>query len=226
MILDTAESMYKYFLTEVRKERTIVITPAAWTELINIAAIDWVKTKLPLAEFNQKRIDDLEAVKVLTDGISEAIITSSYTNQFEIPYDDGTLPKYLHGLSASFGYTTSTTKPVVLDRHIAGKILRSDKRVVNDGNPYRQASNETFAYYEQRGGYIFCMPESLEWNKLILEYYSYPKEIIFSTTEDQVGSFQPSQNKEIVDMAVTRYLEKVSDQRIQTQPAVSASVPK
>jgi len=226
MILDTAEKMYKYFLTEVRKERTVVITPSDWTTFINLVVIDWIKTKLPLLEFNQKRIDDLEAIKVLTDGVSATILTKVADNQFAIPYNHATLPKYLYGLSAEFGYSTSSSIPVNLTRRVAGKILRSDRRVNYGNNPYRQPKDDLFIYFEQRGGYIYCIPESLEWNKLILEYYSYPTDIVYSSTIDEAGSFHPTQNKEIIDMAVTRYLERVSDQRIQTQPQVSASVPK
>ncbi len=106
------------------------------------------------------------------------------------------------------------------------RFLKSDKRVVNRTNPYRQANDDVFIYFEQRGGKIYCMPESETWNKLILEYYSYPIQVEYSLSSDIPGSFQPIQNKEIMDMAVTRYLERASDQRIQTQPQVSASVPK
>jgi hypothetical protein len=227
MILDTAEEMYRYFLTEVRKERTIVITPADWSVFINVVVLDWIKTKLPDIEFNQKRIDDLEAIKVLTDGVSREILTAVAVNQFQIPFSNLNLPKYMHGLSAKFGYSDSAVMPITLTRSVAGKILRSDKRVVYEKNPYRQPDNDLFIYFEQRGGYIYCIPESLEWNRLVLEYYSYPSQIEFNGLGvDEAGSFQPLQNKEIVDMAVTRYLERVSDQRIQTQPSVSASVPK
>ena len=226
MTLDTAESMYKYFLSEIRKERTIVITPSQWTEFVNPIFIDWAKTKLPEIEFNQKRIDDLEAIKVLTDGVTHDVLTATSLNTFTIPFAHATLPKYMYGLSAEFGYTTSTSTPVVLDRTVAGKILRADKRVVMKNNPYRQPDDKTFIYFEQRGGKIYCIPKEEEWNKLILEYYSYPTQVEYSLTTDVPGSFQPIQNKEIMDMAVTRYLEKASDQRIQTQPQVSASVPK
>lgn len=227
MTLDTAESMYKYFLSEIRKERTIVITPARWVEFINPIFIDWIKTKLPELEFNQKRIDDLEAIKVLTDGVSGAILTAVALNKFEIPFEHESLPKYMYGLSAEFGYSLLATIPVTLARSVAGKVMRSDRRVVYKNNPYRQPDDNLFIYFEQRGGFIYCIPENEVWNRLVLEYYSYPIEIEYDGIDvDVPGSFQPIQNKEIIDMAVTRYLEKASDQRIQTQPQVSASVPK
>ena len=46
MILDTAEKMYRYFLSEIRKERTIVISPIEWTTFVNPVVVDWAKTKL------------------------------------------------------------------------------------------------------------------------------------------------------------------------------------
>ncbi len=222
MTLDTAESMYKYFLSEVRKERTIVINPSQWTNLINPVLIDWTKTKLPEIEFNQKRIDDLEAIKVLTDGDTHSLIHAIAEDKFAIPYMDG---KYMYGLSVEFAYADPSSPDTIL-RRVAGKILRSDKRVIIKNNPYRLPDDETFIYFEQRGGFIYSMPLEKEWNILILEYYRYPIEIEYSLTVDISGSFKPIQNKEIIDMAVTRYLEMASDQRIQTQPAVSATVPK
>lgn len=223
MTLDTAEKMYRYFLSEIRKERTIVITPDRWNDMVNPIVIDWIKTKLPEIEFNQKRIDDLEAIKVITDGVSTDRLISVSKNTFELPFS-GDIPVYMHGLSAAFSNHIDG-KPD--EPFIAGKILRSDKRVTILDNPYRQPDDKTFVYFEIRGNKLYCISDSKEFNFLILEYYSYPIEISYKPNiADIVGSFRPAQNKEIMDMAVTQYLEKASDQRIKTQPQVSAMVPK
>ena len=260
MILNTAESMYRYFLTEIRKERTIVVSPNEWTSFINTIVLDWVNTKLPQREFNQKRIDDLEAIKVITDDSQYHAIecirdgqSKEVYNIFAIPYEHPTLPAYLSGLSASFFYkdeihaidnsldggdddsmmmmaepqvTEPTIEKIPTYDLFGGRILRSDKRVVYKNNPYREPDDKEFIYFEQRGGHIYAFPKEKQFNRLVLEYYKYPAQIVFTGNEDKVGSFQPAQNKEICDMAVTRYLERVSDQRIQTQPSVSAMVPK
>lgn len=251
MILDTAEKMFKYFLTEVRKEFTVVITPDQWNEFVNPVFIDWIKTKLPLAEFVQKRIDDLEAIKVLTDGRQYQRIPSYFEsgNIFQIPYTSEHWPAYMHGISAQFAQAVAsdgsepddgtgetavavenddliTTVPKVTNL-IGGKIFRSDTRAVNSNNPYRQPIKGEYAYFDNRGGFIYVQSEELSYDRMILEYYRYPEEVLFIPNGDSsAGSFMPTQNKEIIDMAVTRYLEKVSDQRLQTQPQVEAQVPK
>ena len=239
MILDTAEKLFKYFLQEVRKERTVVITPQAWTEFINPVILDWVKTKLPELEFNQKRIDDLEAIKVLTDGGQYPYIRDAETNVFVIPYSTDGYPSYLHGLSAEFGYISSEAEDdgqndeqaaqaavVALEYRTAGIILRSDNRVVRKKNPYRQPDDDTFIYFENRGGRIYSIPKEKEYNQLVLEYYRYPEEITFDGTTGSTGSFMPTQNKEIMDLAVVQYLEVVESPRLQTAVPVKGSIPK
>jgi len=249
MILNTAENLYKYFLAEVRKERTIVITPQRWQAFINPIFTDWVKTKLPEKEFTQKRIDDLEAIKVVTDNVQYPAIHSLYDNGniFKIPYNEDGYGKYMHGISVEFGIGKENPKggvpmaippvlipdnptpiedPLLIKDLVGGKIFRSDARVVYKNNPYRQPDDNTFVYFEQRGNYIYVIPKEKQFNRMLLEYYRYPTEVVLTGGTPNVGSFQPIQNKEIMDMAVTRYLERVSDQRIQTQPSVSASVPK
>jgi hypothetical protein len=257
MVLDTAQKMYRYFLSEIRKERTIVITPAEWTAFINPIFVDWVKTKLPEQDFNQKRIDDLESIKVVTDGLQTGYLYAvdfDLGNVFKIPYNEKFYPRYMQGVSAEFGYSDVNhqgetggggggaspiagaavthednpeprKKAFKFDNSTGGKIFRSDKRVMYKDNPYRQESNN-FIHFEQRGNYIYCKSATQKFNLLKLEYYRYPTEIVYDGSTDNAGSFKPVQNKEVLDMAVTRYLERVSDQRIQTQPSVSAQVPK
>ena len=265
-MLETAKEQFEYFLAEVRKERTVVITPKYWTTFVNPIVIDWVKTKLPEHEFNQKRIEDLQAIKCLTDNDQYEFVlaVAKDENRFLIPKNETKWPRYLHGISASFRFrifgesdtkppdisplAVSTLKPYDVgtitdpwglgredilkyatgrgDTYRAGKIYRSDKRVLNKFNPYRQPDSQ-YVYFEARQGSILVTSkDNMWWNVMELEYYSYPDDVEFSTTVDKPGSFGPAQNKEIMDMAVTRYLERVSDQRIQTQPSVSASVPK
>jgi len=242
MILDTGEKMFKYFLQEIRKTRTIVITPQRWTDFINPVVIDWIKTKLPENEFTQKRIDDLEAIKVLTDGRQYPYIKAfnNISNIFQIPYSSEDHPAYMHGLSAEFGNINSdavddgdddirgvpNSVVISLNYQVPGKILRADNRVVRKDNPYRQPDDETWMYFENRGGYIYGISKEKEFNRLILEYYSYPDEIKYGDGVDEAGSFKPAQNKEIVDLAVVQYLEVVENPRLQTAIPVKGSIPK
>ena len=221
MILDTAEKMYRYFLTQVRKEHTVVVPPTQWNEMINPIVLDWIKTKLPENEFNQKRIDDLEAIKVITDGDMYPLIPSVDFNtankKFSIPYNVKGYPNYLHGLSVQFAYTKTT--------FFGARLWRSDFRVTNNLNPYRKPSDTNLneSFYEVRGNFLYAITNvelKLKFN-LVLEYYSYPEEIVYLPDQNNsAGSFKPTQNKEIMDLAVTKFLENVSDPRIQTQPGV------
>jgi len=263
--------MYTYFLSEIRKERTVVFPPDKWNVFVNEVVIDWVKTKLPEHEFNQKRIDDLEAIKVITDGLQYPYIyaesSSGGYNLWSLPKPGDKFPSYMHGISASFLWkllpvkNTRTAQPPDpqpdpdtepglynpwtvsvqykpdwvdytqqdIDRPTSqrfGKVLRSDVRYTNRENPYRKEDGE-FIYFEIRGGKLVILPEdNAKYNLLVLEYYRYPREIKYDEKTDIPGSFSSSQNKEIMDMAVTRYLERTTNPRIQTQPAVSGSVPK
>ena len=237
-ILDTATKMYEYFLYEVRKERNTTIEPWEFNQIINAVQINWIKSKLPTIEFNQKRIDDLEAIKVMTDGIQFSAIGNTEANSFPIPYEDDQLPVYMHGISVAFtkeaqdngsvnedaDERSSTIKPTG-DVYF-GKPLRADSRWVNKQNPYRQEDG-TFVYFEQRGGNIIIDSKE-SFTVMILEYYKYPDLITVEddSTEESNGSFRSSQNKEIVDMAVTTYLERVTDPRIKSQPGLEASIPK
>jgi len=262
--MDTAKSMYDYFLYQVRKERNTTIKPTDWSKFINPVVIDWIKTKLPEHEYNQKRIDDLEAIKVLTDNkqYNWILAVSAGENRFIVPYNTAGLPDYMHGISAAFRYEEfdqgTSTPPIGIKAagtgpynpkdlndpwgldyaarekyhagrtttYRAGELYRSDYRVINKYNPYRQP-NDDYVYFETRqGSIVLKAKDDLWWNVMELEYYCYPDKIEYSQSTDNPGSFKPTQNKEIIDLAVTQYLERVTDPRIQTQPAVQSQIPK
>lgn len=242
----TAEEIYKYFLFQLKKENTAVVNPRTFNLLINEYMLDWIKMKLPDNEFSQKRIDDLEAIKVLTDGIQYSPIpsTTGNGNIFQIPYEDKNYPPYLHGCSAQFAkaieYIPSPTFTPLADTilptkpgiFITGHVLRADNRGTYRDNPYRQPDDKTFVYFENRGNFIYVHTKQETLKYMMLEYYSYPNRIEFLPDPDPddhintISSFQHAQNKEITEWAVLRYLERVSDQRLQTTASISGSVPK
>lgn len=250
--MDTAKKMYEYFLVEIRKERNTTVSPVMWTAYINPIVIDWIKTKLPLHEFSQKRIDDLEAIKILTDGKQYPYIPSLYDagNIFTIPYSMEDYPEYFYGISAQFGILeTEGIDPgdgddptaiemeidnppaplqtvLKLNSKVRGKILRSDQRARFEKNPYRKPDDINYVYFDNREGHIYVTSKSLTYNKMILEYYRYPKEIVYGEGIDEPGSFKATQNKEIIDIAIKRYLGRASDPRLQSQAALDAGIPK
>ena len=237
--MKTAKEAYQYFLSLIRKERTSTVPPNRFNELIAATGINWVKSKLPETEFNQKRIDDLQAIHVLTDGIQVERLTG--INRFDIPTTEGY--KYMHGLSASFLVcklaaqdptdpnpplpTNRTIELTVMSRAM-GKILRADQRAVIQQSSYRKPDG-TFVYFELRGGKIIVMPDEGSTYKCCeFEYYKYPEPIYYDPNNDSnssIGSFNESQNREIVELAARKYLERVQDTRYKTFAGEQISTP-
>ena len=213
----TAESIYKYFLSIIRKERSTVVTPDEFNLLYSSTTIDWIKGKLPTNEFNQKRIDDLQAIHVFTERIKYA----SIKGKFVLPDD------YLYGLSASFSKCDfgAENNPVVLST-ISGKILRSDIRNVIRDNPYR-VPDENVAYFDIQDNFVYLTSDNNEdYRCMNLEYYKYPEFLVYSTGDDSTtGSFSYSQNQEIAELAARKYLERVGDRRYQTYAGEQMSTP-
>lgn len=225
----TAEDAYKAFLRGIRKYSTTTVKPVFFNPFFNDAIIEWVKGKLPLEEFNQKRIDDLEKLRVVTDGsiYGETAIAAYPTGSYIFPvpsvYSVTTLgypksdvsygikssryPLYMHGLNAMFKKTTDSEWK-------NASIMRSDKRAVSVGNPYREPSN-TNRYYEVINDRIRLIGSTAVENIMRLEYIRYPRLYNYSITLSECVNpeFLPSQNKEIVDIAIRKYLEIIQDPR-------------
>jgi len=244
LTIRTSEDMYRAFLRGIRKENTSVVNPTYWNPFINEEVIKWVKSKLPMVEFNQKRIDDLGILRVVTDSSTllsgyESIKETATGNQiYSVPAQytqlsgscpfSGNYPQYLHGLNASFrkgtrGTVTTRTSlppsPEVKMTYTAwkgAKILRSDKSTVITDNPFRVAS-ENRIYFEKIGDQI-RMTGGIGENELRLEYIRYPKIIQYSTVlvYNYNPEFTPSQCQEIIEQAVRSYLERIMDPRYKT----------
>ena len=227
-LIITAEDTYRSFLRGIRQSSLSVIKPKYWNPFINEVQLQWVKSKLPMIEFTQKRIDDLERLRVVTDGSSLAgafmPLTGTGLGVFQIPSQytqesqgillaSNNYPLYLHGLNASFRKCVPTSKPQIdpgiidltCSEWIPAKIRKSDKTVMLAGNPYRLPTKDRL-YFERIKGEIRLIGGSNE-NQLRLEYFRYPQTINYGTgTLDP--EFAPSQNQEIVDSAVRIYLER------------------
>lgn len=216
----SSEDMYRAFLRGIRKSNTSVILPAYWNPFINEVQLQWVKSKLPMVEFSQKRIDDLSPLRIVTDGSAlwgaTTVISSTTAGIFPIPtlwgkdtagmpLTSGDKPLYLHGLNVMVRKDTGEWKPAL--------ILKSDKTVMAAGNPYRVPAT-TRIYFERIKDEIRVIGGALE-NKMRLEYLRYPKIINYSATVNLNTNpeLAPSQNQEIKDIAVRTYLEIIMDPR-------------
>lgn len=215
MVIRTDKELYVSFLAGIGKPKTGTIEPDEFNGLINEAALNVVKTKLPAIEFNQKRIDDLEFLRVITDGtIGYDPIASSSLNNFDIPkvytgIDDYILmsngyPLYLHGLNVMFLVGTTWR---------GAKVLRIDGKVFLEDNPYRRTS-ATRIYFEMAAGRIrYVGPLGSSSSSLRLEYFRYPKQVEFVNGNENELEFGPTLSQEISEFAIRHFLEQISSPR-------------
>lgn len=235
LIISGAEEMYRAFLRGIRAQHTGVVLPEYWNPFINEVQLNIVKKKLPLNEFDQKHIDDLNILRCITDGDtlsrSYTIISEASTGIYNIPVGEFTIPAnlipiitidsvsyplYLHGISVMFKRSN-----VVGDTWKPGYLLRSDTKGMIDNNPYR-ASSSTRMYYERIGNQIRRIggDTAVPSYKMRLEYYRYPRIIYYDSNSEGAATYDPelgvSVNQEIVEEAIRVFLERKTDPRYKT----------
>jgi len=226
-MIRTIKECYQAVLLGIRMEKTSTVEPDEFNLLWNESTVAWQGIKLPSVEFNQKRIDDLQQFYVITDGssIGFPLIRSIHLrNTFQVPITfksiapDGLIlseinkveyPMYRHGLNVFFKEPdTEKLFPVYL--------MRSDKRAVTMVNPYREVKKSR-PYFEYRNNHITLEGRDSEY--MCLGYIRYPK--IAEYFEDESKNVDPettpAQNEEIVQLAVSMFLENKGNPRYKTQ---------
>ncbi|MBN2617258.1 MAG: hypothetical protein JXR64_02975 [Spirochaetales bacterium] len=215
-MITTVEGMYRYFLQLINKEQTHTINPATFNFLINTSNIDWVKSKLPMNEFNQVFIDDLQVL--LVDGdISEGIdVADDFI--FDIPED------YMHGINALFDVEiiNSNCYSDGIKYKLSAILMKSDEKTVIKNSYYRQPKDSRLYYrYANNKIRLFTgkysdTSESVG-KKMYLDYYKLPRKIEYVFEGISTNSeFGPLQQQEIVERAVQMFLEKNRDPRYQS----------
>lgn len=218
-LIITIEDAYRSFLNGIRKVSTTTVRPEVFDMFFNDAATEWLLSKLPHAEFNQKRIDDLENLRVVCDGDFYPLLAPVSTNVFRTPsifdqYFSGlpadtqnstgsALPLYLHGLNALFVKGTET---------FMAKIMRSDQRGVSYWNSYHKVSADR-PYYEFVAGKIRLMGRDADY--LRLEYIRWFKVASYANSIEP--EFKPEQNSEIIQIAVRTFLENRTNPRYKSK---------
>lgn len=164
-------------------------------------------------------------------GVSNVFTVPKYTST-GIPNRlvDGTVssqdyPLYLRQLNVSFKLLYGENQECGLtgvSDWLEADILRSDQRMTIFKNPFRSPKDSRL-YYEMLDGKIRLITDKNSTSigyALRLEYLRYPKQIFFDpnrTTHNDVDcEFGAQQKKEIVDIAVRTYLERVKDPRYQS----------
>ena len=203
--LVTTKDYYMAFLDGIRREYTSVVPPVIFNRIINEAEFEWVQAKLDSRELSQKRIDDINFLRVATDDLFEkdgvkmnAILPiDGYPNHFYLPYEtnhqvdslgmvligENHYPVYLSGCRVDFQLSSSP------DKWTEAKILRNDVKGHYLESVFRRPS-ATKIYYEQAGDYIIAyVAKGDQALKMNLEYYTYPRRVFFDklNPEDNAG---------------------------------------
>ena len=199
--LHTMKDYYEAFTDGIRRSFTSIIPPVLFNRIIQDAELEWVMTKLPEREFMQKRIDDINILRVATDGtflyneVAVPEIKPFTTNTFPVPrkenghYNETTgmvtlnkgefekdYPIYLQGCRVDFRLLSSASE------WSEAKILRSDDRAHVLKSVFRSPRPGKI-YYEVSGNYIKAhLPSGETAIGMNLEYYTYPRKAWFDET--------------------------------------------
>jgi hypothetical protein len=208
--LDTAENVYMAVLDGIKKESTAVLLPEQFNRLINVDAMtEWLNQTAPISDFDQSVVDalsNLVKVKIIAP-------TVTLEGQYHIK-----LPKNYYRLqSVSFKLDISGKQTDWLPV----KRVRSDSYslAVSGVNPYRKASNERL-YYMQVDDTVKSFPTNDKVVSAKIIYLSRPAPIVYNEDPDgnhSHGNLNKEQKKEVVDIAVRIFLERVKEERYQTQ---------
>lgn len=207
----TATDAYQKFLQGIRKVSTRTIPPDEFQSWWGDATLLWIREKLPLAQFNQKRIDDLEKFIVLTDGtgmipgVNNVFnVPSLYTNTVSGRMMSGNYPLYLYGIRVTFVDSNGV--------EFMAWVKRGQQAGVSIWDYYRRP-NFKRPFYEYREDAIWL--NGRDASNMILEYYRYPA--LVSYTDSINPETNPVQNEEIVEIAVRLFLENRGDTRYKSQ---------
>lgn len=215
-MIRTDKQLYKYFLTLINKERTHTIVPEMFNLVINVALINWVKEKLPLNEFKQVRIEDLNLL--LVDGSLGKSIIPEMENVFPIPltsiYNVRPVFKIKYKDNPCHEDNSIVTKTAIL--------MKYDKASAIEDSYYLKPTDDRLYYrYTNEKIHLITGKYSGESNTIgiamLLDYYRYPTEIEFNPVEmEKTLEFKPSQLQEVAEKAAQEFLEKNTDPRYQS----------
>lgn len=76
-MLITIIDMYNAFLRGIDKEKTATVFPSQFNLIINEAYDQWLREKVDESDLIQKRIDDLQSLRYITDGSIEVLVSTN-----------------------------------------------------------------------------------------------------------------------------------------------------
>ena len=201
-MLTTAADIYKAVLAGIKKESTAVLTPTNFLLLINECYLNWVREKADIPEFNQKIMEDLQPLHVI------ATPAPSSGNLFTYP---AAVLKTL-GIQFKINYVDNECGLTGVSEWLKAKPMRADAK--GEVGHYSKPKDSRL-YYQIYGNTVELITgTSSTANRMRIEYIKYPTAI--TLTPDYPGEVRALQRQEIVDLAVRTYLERVKEERYQS----------
>lgn len=220
-MLDTAKETYNAFLDGIKKSYTGTVKPAIFTRLMNDWGLDeWLKQNVSLeegVEVTQKQIDDLQNLKVITDGVQVynsdimySIIPDATGSTFFTRPDGITpilntnstttailaYPKYLRLLNVMFKitYVNNVCDLTGTSDWLKAQVMRSNERPIIMDNYYFAPADDNL-YYELTNEKVKLItgtsstPYSMK-----LEYLRMPNKFYFDANRKIKACFTISTN--------------------------------
>lgn len=228
----TAQEMYDELLQFVNKQKTATIYPDEFEILINKIQLTWVLNRISDDDVSQKRIEDLRILRVV-DEFNNAGTNIPGGEVFAIPYDPnsnvvtpdnpGGNNGYLIAQAVEFKFQSlDPCVTGVTDYMPADPYIKGDQKYIVD-NPFRKPIvNEPYFLERKNNIYVYGGDKAYA-IKLRLSYYRYPRLISVLSIPNISCELPLHAHKEIVDMAVTSYLENIESPRYQSSIMQQAS---
>lgn len=215
----TALDMYTALQDGINKVMTSSIDYPEGERLLNKAMMEYIKNHYYSVEETEKRIEDLRTLR------EDLIVNPSSMNTFALPYNEASNPiGYLFMLTISFKihYVNNNCNLTGDSDWLHSKPLRTNFKTVISLDPYNRPTDLRL-YHEIIGDTVVLTTGTQSYGIAArMEYIRYPKSI--SLTIPQDCELPVHTRQEIVDIAVRKYLEQVTDPRYQTTLAEAKNV--
>ena len=241
MLLTTVD-LYLAYLDGIKNMKTSTVTPTMFNRDINLAQDIWLTENIPAVDIAQDKIDILQALRVVTDGVTmvDSVVLNpiapkeSGSNLFDVPVNPTVLintnivvkpnetqlyPRYLRGLSMMFKieYDDACSLSGISDWKGAA-LLKSNAKISSLENYYRKPTHRRLMY-DIKNNTIELYLDNATAYKLQLEYFRWPDVIYYdeATPGDSTPcELHPMVRRDIVNIAIRTYLEINKDPRYQT----------
>lgn len=223
----TAQEVFRSVLNELEHEYTKSMTPEEFNHHIAIAEYEWIKTRYWAHEQHEKSIDDLQLIKVITDGIAgmpnpipnagQPIAGREY---IDMPID----LLFLLNVAVVARYkNVPCEKNGTLSPPIAATYLPDDRmRTVIADYYHKPIAKFPRLYYMRRDNkMVFSLGESIV-EYVYLTYLKKPAAPQLDNLGNNVvnPNWAYAQQVEIIKWCVHSYLGKIEEIRFQTESAL------